>query len=342
MNERGFAFMQTCLPGSFSKQLMKKVIFFLILSAGLHHIAAAQEPASVANKTRNKDTADEKKLQKKLFINPGFEYISDLTYAGRKNTVSTPVLTPYVNLILKKGFFLSTTAYVNMAKGHWGLDGAGITPGYVFRLSKHFYGYASGTKYFLADSSSLILASLKGSFDAGINFTPKLMNAGITFDYLLGNKHDFLAGINISKDLTAKVFKGASLKISPTASFTAGTQSFYETYYTNTITKKKTSSGSSSPNSNPIGGILGDAQQNPDSSIITSVITEKQQKEIRKFRPLNISIYIPVYLHVKKFQFDLTPTVVFPFNQVNLNDQRASSQPNEPVFFWTAGISMIL
>lgn len=320
---------------------MKKILFLLILSASLYHIAAAQQPASVANKPSHEDTADEKQ-QKKLFINPGFDYISDLTYAGRKNTVSTPVLTPYLNLILKKGFFLSTTGYVNAANSHWGFDGAGITPGYVFRLSKQFNGYLSGTKYFLADSSSLILASLKGSFDAGFNFTPQLINAGITFDYLLGDKNDLLAGINISKDLSTTVFKSASLKISPTASFTAGTQSFYETYYTNTITKKKTSSGSSSGTPNPIGGILGGGQQNPDSSIITHVITEKQQKEIRQFRPLNISLYVPVYLQIKKFQFDLTPTLLFPFNQVNLDDRQASSKLNNPVFFWTAGLSMIL
>lgn len=321
---------------------MKKILFFLIFSAGLYPVAAAQGLVSVAHKARDKDTADEKQPQRKLFINPGFEYISDLTYAGRKNTLSTPVLTPYVNLILKKGFFLSTTGYVTAAKGHWGLDGASITPGYVFHLSKHFNGYISGTKYFLADSSSLILASLKGSLDAGINFTPQLMNAGITIDYLWGNKHDFLAGINISKDLTAKVFKSASLSISPTASFTAGTQSFYETYYTNTITKKKTSSGSSSLNSNPIGGILGGGQQSPDSSIITSVVTQKQQKEIREFRPLNVSVYIPVYLQLKKFQFDFTPTLSFPFNQVNLNDQQTSPKLNKPIFFCTAGVSMIL
>lgn len=319
---------------------MKKIVSFLILVAGIYHIAAAQEPASVANKT--KDTTTESNGQKELFINPGFEYISDLTYAGRKNTVGTPVLTPYVNLILKKGLFLSTTGYINAAKGDWGLDGASVTPGYVFQLSRHFNGYISGTKYFLADSSSLILASLKGSFDAGINFTPKLINAGVTFDYLLSHSHDFLAGINLSRDIATKVFKSGSLKISPTASFTAGTQSFYETYYTSTITKRKTASGSSSHPSNPLGGILGGGQQNPDSSIITSIITQKQQKEIRKFRPLNISFYISVYLHVKKFQFDFTPNLVFPFNQVDLADGSSSSQLNKPFFFCTAGVSLIL
>lgn len=319
---------------------MKNILCFFILSAGMYHIAAAQEPASTVNKA--KDTTIEKQQQKKLFINPGFKYISNLTYAGRKNTVGTPVLTPYLNLILKKGFFLSATGYINATKDHWGFDGAGITPGYVFKLSKHFNGYISGTKYFLADSSSLILASMKGSVDGGINFTPKLINAGITFDYIIGDKQDFLAGASLSRDIKAKIFKKASLKISPTASFMAGTQSFYETYYTQTITKQHAPSDPSQ-DSGPLGGILGGGQENTNNpGVITSVITEKKQREIRAFRPLNISFYIPLYLHAGKLQFDFTPNLVFPFNQVDLADGSSSSNLNKPFFFCTAGMSLIL
>jgi hypothetical protein len=340
VKQRGFVFTNNVYCTYLNKTTMKRILFLLILSVGMYHISTAQEPASVVNNA--KDTTIKKQQQKKIFINPGFEYISDLTYAGRKDPVGIPVLTPYINLILKKGFFLSATGYINAAKGQWGIDGAGVTPGYVFQLSKHFNGYVSGTKYFLADSSSLILASMKGSMDAGINFTPKLINAGITFDYLFGNKQDLLAGANLSRDITTKVFKNGSLKISPTVSFMAGTQSFYETYYTNTITKRHTSSGSPSQNTNPLGGILGGGQQNGDSSIMTSIITQKHQKELREFRPLNIGFYIPIYLHVKKIQFDFTPNLVFPFNQVSLNDQSSSSQLNKPFFFCTAGFSLIL
>lgn len=315
---------------------MKCILLLMAILLGISELAMAQK----APPSDNKDTVS----QKQLFINPGFNYISDLTYAGRKNIVSAPVLTPYVNLILKKGFFLSATGYINASKGQFGIDGASITPGYVFQLSKHFNGYASATKYFLADSSSLILASIKGSIDAGFGFSSKLIDAGVTLDYIFGEKQDFLTGVNLSKDIKASLFKNISLKISPTASFTAGTQSFYKTYYINTITQKRNSSGS--PPSRPsgiLGGILGPDQGDGDTSstVINTVTTEKKQKEIRKFNPLNISFYVPVNVHVGKFKLSLTPNIVFPFNQVNLSDGPSSVQLNKPFFFYTAGMSLV-
>lgn len=318
---------------------MRCILCFLIFAASLYQFAAAQEPVQVADKTN--DTAAENHLQKKLFINPGFEYISNLTYAGRKNSVRTPVLTSYMNLILKKGFFLATTGYLNASKNDWGFEGASITPGYVFRLSKKFSGYISATKYLLTDSSSLILASMKGSVDGGLNFKPRLMNAGITFDYIFGSKPDLLTGINLSKDITTKIFKKVTLKITPTASFMAGTQSFYETYYTKSV--KKWPTAGSSGASGPLGGILNGGQPNiNDSSLVTSVVTEKKQKEMKDFRPLNVSFYLTVYIQVGKLQFDLTPNLVFPFNQVNLEDGSSSPELNKPFFFGSAGVSLIL
>lgn len=317
---------------------MKKVLFFLVLLTAAGSLAMAQPASSTVEGA--KDTAAGK--PQKLFINPGLLYISNLTYAGRKNVVSTPVVTPYVNLILKKGFFVSATGYVNTAKNEWAVDGAGITPGYVFRLSKHFDGYISATKYFLADSSSLILASMKGSVDAGVDFTPKLVDVGLTFDYIFGKTEDFLVGASLSRDIKATVFRKASLKITPTASLMAGTQSFYETYYVNTITKKQ-SAGSPSGSQGPLGGLLGTGQQNPDTShVITSVITRKQQKQIRKFCPLNAGFSIPVSLHAGKFLFSLTPDMVFPFNEVDLGDGSSSLRLNKPFFFYSAGLSLIL
>lgn len=309
---------------------MKRILLLTMMFAGISAVTKAQKISD----SSDKDTI----LQKHIFINPGFSYISNLTYAGRKNTVSTPVLTPYLNLILKKGFFLSATGYINAGK-QWSLDGVSITPGYVFQLSKHFNGYASATKYFLADSSSLILASIKGSIDAGFNYTSKIINAGIILDYIFGKKQDFLMGINLNKDIKINLFKNASLKITPTASFTAGTQSFYKTYYINTITKKRRSSGP--PSSDGIlGGIL-DQQENQNTTTVTNtIITEKKQKEIRKFNPLNISFDIPVSFHIGKFRMSITPNLVFPFNQVNLSNG-SSVELNKPFFFYTAGASIV-
>lgn len=316
---------------------MRPVLLFLLMAISTIGTATAQKSVGLKNE---KDSVELKKPQNKIFLNPGVTYISNLTYAGRKNAVGVQVLTPYFNVISKKGAFLSATGYINTSPGSRAMDGMSVTPGYVFTLSKHFNGFVSGTKYFLTDSSSLIFSSMKASIDAGMNFTPKLINAGLTFDYLIGTKQDFIAGTNISKDIKTTVFKKAALKLSPTVSFQAGTQSFYETYYTNTITRRRVPAGGSS-NSGPLGGILGGGSSNPDSTIVTSIITEKSQREVRQFRPLNINFSIPLNLHVGKFMLDIDPNLVFPFSQVNFNERQSSIHLNKPFFFYTAGMSMI-
>jgi hypothetical protein len=290
------------------------------------------------NPAHQKDTSAVNKNKKTIILNPGFTYLSDLTYAGRKNVIGTPVLTPYFNLISTKGFFLSATGYINATKNVWSVDGAGITPGYSFDISKHFNGFLSGTKYFLSDSSSLILASMKGSIDGGLNYTPQLINIGVTFDYIFSKQHDFLAGLNISRDISIPVFSSGTFKISPTAAFTAGTQSFFETYYKNVITKKRIARS----NGNPLGGLLGGGSSNPDSSVVTSVFTQKQEQEIRSFNALDISFYIPVNVHYGKFLFNFTPNLIFPFNQVNPSQSNTMPKLDNPFFFFTAGISMLL
>ncbi|MGH2642547.1 MAG: hypothetical protein ACRDE2_01240 [Chitinophagaceae bacterium] len=181
---------------------------------------------------------------------------------------------------------------------------------------------------------------MKGSIDGGLNYTPKLINIGVTLDYIFSNKADFLAGFNISKDISAPVFGTGTLKISPTAAFTAGTQSFFETYYKNVITKKRVSG--SNGNRNPLGGLLGGGSSSPDSSIITSVFTQKQEEDIRSFNPLDISFYIPVNIHCGKFLFNFTPNLIFPFNQVDPNQSNALPKLDNPFFFFSAGVSMIL
>lgn len=290
------------------------------------------------NPAHQKDTSAVNNSKKAIILNPGFTYISNLTYAGRKNVTGTPVLTPYFNLISTKGFFLSATGYINAAKNAWSLDGAGITPGYSFDISRHFNGFISGTKYFLSDSSSLILASMKGSLDGGLNYTPQLINIGVTFDYIFSKQQDFLAGLNISKDISIPVFSSGTFKISPTAAFTAGTQSFFETYYKNVITKKRVANA----NGNPLGGLLGGGSSNPDSSVVTSVFTQKQEQEIRSFNALDISFYIPVNVRYGKFLFNFTPNLIFPFNQVNPSQSNTMPKLDNPFFFFTAGIAMIL
>lgn len=42
---------------------------------------------------------------KSLFFNAGLQYISNLTYAGRRDNASVPILLPTFTVVSKQGFF---------------------------------------------------------------------------------------------------------------------------------------------------------------------------------------------------------------------------------------------
>ncbi|MGH2642548.1 MAG: hypothetical protein ACRDE2_01245 [Chitinophagaceae bacterium] len=104
-------------------------IFILAISGCFNCAVQAQNINTGTGKITSdhqKDTTTVNNSKKVIVLNPGFTYISNLTYAGRKNVIGTPVLTPYINLISTKGFFLSATGYINTTKNAWSVDGAGI------------------------------------------------------------------------------------------------------------------------------------------------------------------------------------------------------------------------
>lgn len=271
---------------------------------------------------------------KDIFLGVGLQYISNLTYAGRSDIESVPILLPTLTLVKKNGLFIGAAGYLNAVKDQFSADGLSITPGYVFSLGKNKKagGVISVTKYFFKDSSQIILGSFNATTDFQFYYTLPIAKISLSTIYQFGKmSNDLINSLDISKEIS--LTKGKSLIISPVFSLMAGTQSFSETYYVNGSRQRKFITNPPS-SSNPIGGIFpGGGSGQPQETIVNEPYTTEMQKEVKKYNALSLSLSVPLVYKKDKFQVNLTPYLIKPFNAVDSNLTH--------LFLFTTGFSYI-
>lgn len=308
---------------------MKRYLFLMYTVLGSFFLSSDALAQTIAT-----NKADSLAITKNILLNVGSQYVSNLTYAGRRDISSVPILLPNITLVSTKGFFLGTAAYVNATQNNFSADGLSITPGYVFPLSsnKKLGGVLSATKYFFKDSSAVILNSFNATTDAAIYYQAKLMKISLSGSYQIGKiQNDFVNTLELLKEIP--LIKG--LKISPTLSLMAGTQSFYQTYYTQTTRQRKIINPSE--NNAPIVPILpGGGNQQPSESVINETVTEEQQREIRKYNLLASTLSVPFNYKINQLQLNFTPYFIKPINQVQLSSEE---QAGNLFFLFNTGIS---
>lgn len=305
---------------------MKKLKLFLLLAlAG--PAALAQQKTDTVAKT------------KQLFVNAGVQYLSNLTYAGRRDESSVPVLLPSLTLVSKQGLFISAIGYFDLNGSKSGTEGLSVTPGYVFAFdTKRYYGgNVSATKYFITASSPIILSSFNASLDGQLYANPDdvvKLTAGISYRFNKNNSNDVVNTAELSKEIFALktgTDQKSGLKVTPTATLYAGTQSFYQTYYTES---QVTRSVDVPQSQTPINILF---PNQPKQTIITQTVTQQNQREVRQYKLLAFSGSLPVTYNINKIQLLFTPYLIKPFNQV---DYVSNSKMDGLYFLFTTGVNI--
>jgi hypothetical protein len=290
------------------------------------------------------------KTGKAIFVNAGLQYISNLTYAGVKDISSVPVLLPTVTLISKTGLFLSASGYFDVGGNGSQTEGLSITPGFVFAFDnkKQAGGAVSVTKYFITNSSPIILSSFNVSFDGQLYYNfGNIIKLTLAASYRLdkGNAQDIINNAEFSKDIELIKVTGKNkngFKITPTLTLYSGTQSFTQTYYTNSEVPQEVDQVNNTPSSQPTSvlGFLfppGTPNQTITKSIVTQTVTEEKQRQVKQYKVLALSASMPLTYSVNKIQFVATPYFIRPFNQVNYVDNTAT---NGVYFLFTIGANV--
>lgn len=289
---------------------------------------------------KSADSAANKQKVKELFFNAGLQYLSNLTYAGRKDESSVPVLLPTFTIITRQGFFVSAIGYFDLNGSKSSAEGLSVTPGYVFSFdSKKYYGgNVSATKYFITNDSPIILSSFNATVDGQLYVNPcEILKLTVGASYRFGkqSKNDIINSAELSKEITVAktgVNKTDGLKLTPTATLYVGTQSFYQTYYTNSVVQRAVETPGSS------GGLFDTLFPNqPKQTIINETVTQQHQQEVRKYDLLAFSAALPVTYGISKWQLLFTPYFIKPFNQVDY----VSNMPKNRVYFlFMTGVSV--
>lgn len=294
---------------------------------------------SISSFAQKKDTIAKKTQVKELFVNAGIQYISNLTYAGRRDESSVPLLLPTLTLVSKHGLFLSAIGYFDLNGSKSGAEGLSVTPGYVFGFdSKKYYGGTiSATKFFITKSSPIILASFDATIDGQLYANPDnivKLTVGGSYRFGKNSSHDIINTAELSKEIFA-VKTGATklngLKFTPTATLYAGTQSFYQTYYTES---QVTRSVETPQKQTPINILF---PNQPKQTIITQTVTQENQREVKQYKLLAFSGSVPITYAINKWQIIFTPYLIKPFNQV---DYVNNTSKNGLYFLFTAGASI--
>jgi len=251
------------------------------------------------------DTAVKTTAAKSLFINTGLIYLSNLTYAGRRDPTSVPVLLPTVTLISAKGFFLAGIGYFDLNGSKSNTEGLSITPGYVFSFDKkkEYGGAISATKYFITANSPIILSSFDATIDGQLHFNPdNIIKLTVAASYRINKQgpSDIVNDAELSKEITlVKTGKDnkESLKIIPDLTLYAGTQSF---------------------------------TQSDTSAVLGGLISNTTQQQVRKYNLLALSGSMQLMYTIKTWQLSFTPYLIQPYN----------TGQNGLYFLFTTGVSV--
>lgn len=254
------------------------------------------------------DTAVKKPPAKSLFVNTGLIYLSNLTYAGRRDPTSVPVLLPTVSLISSKGFFLAGIGYFDLNGNNSQTEGVSITPGYVFSFDKNkeYGGAISATKYFITDNSPIILASFNATIDGQLHFNPdNIVKLTIAGSYRIGKQspNDIINDAELSKEVWLYKYQknpNNGFKIIPDLMLYSGTQSF--------------------------------AQADTTTSVVNTLLGNQTvtTQESRKYELLALSGSMQFIYAIKTWQINFTPYIIQPYN----------TGQNGSYFLYTVGVNV--
>lgn len=147
-------------------------------------------------------------------------------YAGRKDSLNTPYLTPSIGYFHKSGFYASADASFLMRTGASRLDLTSISAGYNHSFG-NFTANLSGRKYFYNNSSTNVKAEVTNEIDLSLTYEIKNFSIWLEPGVYPGKNTDYYFISGIGKDFLI----GEHFDLFANYSFNAQTRNFYSDYY---------------------------------------------------------------------------------------------------------------
>lgn len=256
-------------------------------------------------------------------------YISDVVFMGRKDSIAAPYLYPSIEYHHKSGFYTKGSFSYLTASNQSRIDLFLISAGFDFTINK-LYGDLSITKYFFNDDSYNVISATTADITAHLIYDLEIINVGMAASTYFNNNSssDFFVSFDVSHDF---ITNNNKFQFSPTVSINMGSQNFYEEYYNNPNSNTG-GNGTGTGNGNGSGSGGGTTDDDP---VITIKIEEKET-----FNLMAIELSLPIWYNYKSATFLFLPTYVIPKSEAEiLIDETLVEEQLDPTFYWILGFS---
>ena len=251
-------------------------------------------------------------------VNLRLQYTSDWVYAGRKDSLSTPYLTPSILYAHHSGFFVKGfLSYLTTEKR---IDVWGVGAGYRMNKGNLYWGIGGELRLF-NDSSYAVQSSVSSMAYSYLAYDLPWLEATVDVNGFFGDVGDVLIGLELGK-----TFFLADNKLSfyPNVYGLWGTQQYYSEYYTYKSTSQRKKQGQ--------GGV------EPPSNITYTVM-----QEATNFKFLSIDIGLAMKYRLNNISIHFVPSYAIPFNASTFKTDNIISKENlKKNFYYNMGINFLL
>lgn len=271
-----------------------------------------------------------KMAEKKSYFKFQTSYLTNSVYAGRKDSLSLPYITPSVEYNHKSGFYIGASlSYLANSSSRidlWSLD-AGYTFDTIGKFSNSIYLYKS----FYNSNSGNVQSDVTFSSGFATTYNNKIANITLNGNCMFGTKTDFTLLLSADHSFEFGDEEKYSLAISPSITTYFGSSGYYLNYR---YKIRKPSSGGGVP-------------QNVSVTISSP----------NTFQMMSLELAIPITYDKAKWGLFITPTYSIAVNPItttikatgpnggniilpNLNIPRTETEKISNTFFAEFGVYM--
>jgi hypothetical protein len=274
---------------------------------------------SAGQAIKKMDSTDLKSLYNSSYVTAAVNYASDWVFAGRKDSVKCPYVSPSVSYYHKSGLFVKGQFSYLTAASAGRIDMFSFSGGYLFSKSR-LYGGVDGSVQLFNDSSYAVSSTMSGRIGVYTGYDFSMAELTLDVNGLFGQgATDVLTGIELSRRFW--LFNDR-VTIYPSVYVLAGTQNYYSDYYT---TRRSGAKG------RPGRGSAGESE-------VTSFVSSTT----RRFELLSIDISLPLSYSFGQCKVSFTPVYSFPQNIPDVTTSgTTTSQDFGNLFYWNAGFRYV-
>ncbi|WP_293872205.1 hypothetical protein [Flavobacterium sp.] len=277
----------------------KNLLKCITIISFLHSNLSAQIKNNEIEDSLKYDMKDS--IAKKSYLKFSTSYLTNYIYNGRRDSITSPYITPLIGYFNKKGLNASFSGYYLNAAKQRRFDFFSLDLNYVHEFNKKFAVSLLANRTFYDKSSTALSSDIRWNFGINVDYDLKFIELFVEGDAVISQKTDFALNLELLKEFSVEN-NDDEFKIAPAFDINWSTLNYYEGYFNRKNGRKK-------------------------STIINSVTTVDNNR----FTLMDYEFSLPMSYETNQFVFFVTPTYVIPKNTITTTTVRTTSLNNSVI-----------